>query len=164
PYHSCRSQPTLSTTARRIPSRCSRPGSTRSMSYAPTAALNARHQSIRQAMTSRSLEALVVTHLPNILYLTNFTGSAAIVVVTHERVYFLTDFRYVTAVSGADGSGHASPGTELLTVEGSYDQTLAALLASLPLKRIGFESEHLVVSRHEWLSETLPHGDTSGPE
>ena len=35
---------------------------------------------------------------PNILYLTNFTGSAAIVVLTPDRVIFLTDSRYVTAI------------------------------------------------------------------
>ena len=37
------------------------------------------------------LDALVVTSLPNVLYLSNFTGSAAIVVLTKEAVHFITD-------------------------------------------------------------------------
>ena len=41
-----------------------------------------------------SLNALVVTSLANINYLTNFSGSAATVVLTSDVVYFLTDSRY----------------------------------------------------------------------
>ena len=62
------------------------------MSYAPSSALSRRHRAIRQEIGRRSLDALVVTSLPNIVYLTNFTGSSAIVVVTPDRLYFITDF------------------------------------------------------------------------
>lgn len=134
------------------------------MSHAPSAALSARHHTVRQAVSTRSLDALVVTSLPNILYLTNFEGSSAIAVVTPERVYFLTDFRYLTAVAEMKGSPCECPELELVTVQGSYDATLAALLASLPVRKIGFEGAHLTVSRYEWLRRTVPHGETSGPE
>ena len=81
-----------------------------------------------------SLDALVVTALPNILYLTNFTGSTAIAVVTPARVHFLTDFRYVTAIADSRGTAHECPNLDLVTVEGSYDASLAELLASKPLQ------------------------------
>jgi Xaa-Pro aminopeptidase len=134
------------------------------MSHAPTAALSARHHTIRRELTARSLDALVVTALPNVLYLTNFTGSSAIVVVTRDALYFLTDFRYLTAIESARGTAHECPGVDLVTVKGSYDQTLAGLLASLPIARVGFEAEHLTVSRYDWLGRTLPRGSTSGLE
>ena len=38
-----------------------------------------------------------------------------------------------------------------MTVEGSYDATLAALLDGLPGERVGFEAAHLTVARHRWL-------------
>jgi Xaa-Pro aminopeptidase len=132
------------------------------MSHAPTAALSARHQTIRRELTARSLDALVVTSLPNVLYLTNFTGSTAIAVVTRDALYFLTDFRYVTALESARGTAHECPELQLVTVKGSYDQTLAGLLASLPIARVGFEAEHLTVSRYDWMGRTLPRGETSG--
>lgn len=69
------------------------------MSHASSATLKQRHQRIRLAMEAQQLDALVVTALPNVLYLTNFTGSAAIVVLTADRVHFITDSRYVTAVT-----------------------------------------------------------------
>jgi Xaa-Pro aminopeptidase len=134
------------------------------MSHAPTAALSARHQSVRDAIATRALDALVVTALPNVLYLTNFTGSSAILVLTAEHLYFVTDFRYLTSVDEARGSAWECPGLDLVKVDGSYDATLAGVLASLPGGRIGFEAANLTVSRYDWLRRTLPRGETSGPE
>lgn len=134
------------------------------MTQAPTAALNTRQLQVRRALSAASVDALVVTSLPNILYLTNFTGSAAIVILTMDRLYFITDFRYVTVVSETKGREDECPGLELVTVEGSYDASLAGLLASLPIAHVGFEATQLTVSRHRWLTAALPRGATSGPE
>ena len=125
------------------------------MSHAPAEALSRRHQAIRHAFAGQSLDALVVTSLPNVLYLTNFTGSSAIVVLTAERLYFITDSRYVTAVEAASEKPDRCPGLELVKVESSYDATLASLLQSMPSARVGFEAAHLTVARHEWLTATL---------
>src|SRR5262249_32070825 len=100
-YHSSPSRWIRRATGRSGGSQRSSSGSPRSMSHAPTAALSARHQSVRQSAASLALDALVVTSLPNILYLTNFTGSSAIVVVQQDHLYFVTDFRYLTAVQDA---------------------------------------------------------------
>jgi len=129
------------------------------MSHAPTSALERRHERIRENLTSSGFDALVVTSLPNVLYLTNFTGSSAIVVVTADRVSFLTDFRYLTSMEQARGRDHACPNLELVRVEGSYDAALAAHLGSLACRRIGFEAAHLSVSRHAWLDRTLGQRD-----
>ena len=63
------------------------------MSHAPSAALSRRLALVRDAIARAGLDALVVTSLPNVLYLTNFTGSSAIVVIDADRVQFITDFR-----------------------------------------------------------------------
>ena len=110
---------------------------------------------MRRELASRQLDALVITSLPNILYLTNFTGSAAIVVLTADRVLFLTDFRYLTVLGESRGTAQECPTLELVTVEGSYDSALAALLAREGVHRIGFEAAHLTVDRFRWLEATL---------
>ena len=125
------------------------------MSHAPSAALSARHHIVRADLALRGLEALVVTSLPNILYLTNFTGSAAIVVLTAERVFFITDFRYLTVLAQARGTPHECPGLEVVAVDGSYDGTLAAHLKSHAWRRVGFEAAHLTVDRYRWLTATV---------
>jgi Xaa-Pro aminopeptidase len=130
------------------------------MSHAPSLALSRRQHTIREELASRELDALVVTSLPNILYLTNFTGSSAIVVLTAARVFFITDFRYLTVLAEAGGTPHECPDLEVVTVNGSYDGTLAALLTSHSWRRIGFEAAHLTVDRYRWLTTTVA---ASGP-
>jgi len=131
------------------------------MSHAPSASLSRRHQIVREALTTRALDALVITTPSNVLYLTNFTGSSAIVVLTAHGLYFITDFRYVTAVSDMAGTAHQCPDLEIVTVDGSYDATLAGLLAARPWKRIGFEAAHLTVARHDWLAQTLKSSESA---
>jgi Xaa-Pro aminopeptidase len=125
------------------------------MLHARSAALNRRHNLAREAAARHSVEALLVTSRPNIFYLTNFTGSSAIAVVTPDRLHFITDFRYVTAVESLQQSEEACPDFELTVVEGSYDATLVRLLSSLNVSRVGFEAAHLTVSRYNWLVDQL---------
>jgi Xaa-Pro aminopeptidase len=129
------------------------------MPQAPTTALSARQRSVRRRLIELELDALVVTALPNILYLTNFTGSSAVVVLTGDRLVFLTDSRYVTAIADMRGKAYESPQLELLEVEGSYEGRLARLLnAFKPGARVGFEAAHLTVSRLAWLQQHLESG------
>jgi len=125
------------------------------MSHASSDTLKRRHRAIRATLTEQGLDALVVTSLPNILYLTNFTGSAAIVVLTADRLELLTDFRYVTAIRELQRECEE---IELTTVEASYDGRLVERLAALtagPAARVGIEAAHLTVARHLWLTTSL---------
>ena len=125
------------------------------MSHAPTDILSRRHQAVRTALADQGLDALVVTSLPNVRYLTNFAGSSAIVVLTADQLCFLTDFRYVSTLAETRGTPHECPELSLVTVEGSYDETLAGVLTAVHSARVGFEAAHLSVSRHRWLERTL---------
>lgn len=53
-----------------------------------------RFHQLRFNMEENKVEAIVVTHLPNIRYLTNFSGSSAFLVVTPDEIHFITDDRY----------------------------------------------------------------------
>jgi Xaa-Pro aminopeptidase len=106
-------------------------------------------------LSARAIDALVLTSRPNVLYLTNFTGSAAIVVVTPDRVLLLTDFRYMTALTEVRRTAWACPGLEVIQVSGSYDGALAEVIASQPWGRVGVEAADLTVARHTWLIEEL---------
>lgn len=125
------------------------------MPHAPTDLLDSRHTTVRRAMQEAAVDAMVVVSLPNITWLTNFAGSSAIVVLTHDRLLFITDSRYVTAVAGMQGTEHEPPAFELVTVDGSYDATLAQLLKTRGFQRIGFEATHVTVSRFRGLEAAL---------
>jgi len=54
------------------------------------------HRAQRQASVLAALPdgaALLVTHLPNIRWLTGFTGSAALLLLAADRTTLITDFR-----------------------------------------------------------------------
>jgi Xaa-Pro aminopeptidase len=126
------------------------------MAYASTYLLRERLARVRAAIEEQSLDALVVTYLPNIFYLTNFTGSAGIAVVARDRLLFITDFRYAEAVGVSFQSAEAPPDATVHHVRGSYDETLASVLAGLDDRaRIGFEADRVPVSRHQWLCSAL---------
>jgi Xaa-Pro aminopeptidase len=125
------------------------------MGSASTATLARRLASVKDAIVAQGLDALVVTSLPNVLYLTNFTGSSGIAVITPERVIFLTDSRYVTVIEDAQTTEFACPGLDLVKVGASYDATLVEVLTGSPCKRVGFEAAHVPVSRYNYLNERL---------
>lgn len=131
------------------------------MAHAPSAALSARLHTIRKALASSSIDALVVTALPNILYLTNFSGSSATLVVTAETLHFITDFRYLSMLDEARGTAAECRELEVAVVEGSYDATLVEVLGALGRARVAFEAAHLTVGRHVWLEQALAqqHGE-----
>jgi Xaa-Pro aminopeptidase len=123
--------------------------------------LAARHQSVRKALESASVDALVVTHLPNIFYMTGFRGTAAIAVVTAVNVSLLTDFRYIALVESMLEGGEGWPDAAMVQVQGSYDEALASLIEEQPIGRAGFEAEHLSVRRYKWLDARLRRNEFS---
>jgi Xaa-Pro aminopeptidase len=54
----------------------------------------ARLEALVAALEQEHLDALLLTALPNIRYMTGFSGSAALAVVTRADVLLVTDFRY----------------------------------------------------------------------
>ncbi len=109
--------------------------------------LAARHGKLRQAVRAAQLDGLVVTHLPNLFYLTNFLGTAGIAVVTSDRLYLILDFRYVSAAKALWDTPYGCPECEIVTVDRTYDETLAALIRTLQTKRLGIEGNNVSVNR-----------------
>ena len=101
------------------------------------------------------VDALFVSHLANIAYLTNFTGTSAALLFTRDALHFITDFRYLSAFSALQAGPGACPGLEVCPVGESYEETLVEKVGSLGLARVGFEAAHLTVSRLRWLQATL---------
>ena len=133
------------------------------MPRASSATLRRRHEQVREAAARRDIDALVVTTRSNILYLTNFTGSSALIVLTPDEVRFITDFRYLTAVDGLQKSANACPGLELVPVEGTYESTLIRVIRALGVRRLGFEASNLTVGRYQLLSAAFTAPGGTGP-
>ncbi|PYR68207.1 MAG: Xaa-Pro dipeptidase [Acidobacteria bacterium] len=125
------------------------------MALPSTAALAARHARIRESLETLSLEALIVTPPANIRYLSNFAGSAGILVLTRDAVHLLIDFRYHEALRELQASPSACPGLRMWEVPASYEEALIGCLAEIGVTPVGFEAAHVTVARYEWWRETI---------
>jgi Xaa-Pro aminopeptidase len=101
-------------------------------------------------LAERELDALLVTDLVNVRYLTGYTGSNGLAIVGGASRRFLTDFRYASQVERE--------------VPDEWTRTMAVqdLLAAVPEQltegttRLGFDDAELSVRAHAKLAEALP--------
>ncbi len=122
------------------------------MRLAPRDTLAVRHAKLRDAVTAADLDGLVVTHLPNIFYLTNFLGTAGIAVAMRDRLYLILDFRYASAARDIWNTEFGCPDAEIVPVDRTYDETLVTLIKKLQPHRLGFEGNHLSLNRANHLA------------
>jgi Xaa-Pro aminopeptidase len=98
-----------------------------------------RRTALREALVAAHLDALLLTSLANIRYLTGFSGSSALVLLTARETVFITDFRYATQVRDEVGD-FARVAIEPSSLWTGLWQQLPDLAG---VKLVGFESAHL---------------------
>ena len=112
---------------------------------------------LRTSIQDQGLDALIVTHQPNLRYLLNHVGTAGVAVVTANDVEFLVDSRYLEAVRARQASPQACPGLRIRLVPGSYDDALVECLGALGGGAVGFESRHVSVATYDaWRNRLGP--------
>lgn len=108
---------------------------------------------LKEAAREKDVDAVVVTDLSNLLYLTNLRASAGVLVVgvNDDRLALLLDFRYQTAAAELIRKRHAPTGIEIVPVTGSYEEALVVVLSQKSVTRVGLESDHMTVRQWRWL-------------
>jgi Xaa-Pro aminopeptidase len=97
-------------------------------------------------------DAFMVTSTPNIRYLTGYTGSNGLLLVTRESAVFLTDPRYTIQAS-------QEVSCETVVVpRGGLLPAIVKLIKRRRLQRIAFEKSHLSFQQYSYLVEELPGG------
>jgi Xaa-Pro aminopeptidase len=115
-----------------------------------------RHARIRASMARLELDAFLVTTPANLRYLANHAGTAGTLLVTHDRLCLLVDFRYQESVRAIQASTSACPDLTVCPVPASYDEALVGILARTPgIAALGFEAAHLTVARKQWLDASI---------
>ncbi|HET8667829.1 MAG TPA: Xaa-Pro peptidase family protein [Terriglobales bacterium] len=111
-----------------------------------------RQQKALEAISREKVDALIVTHLPNIRYLCGFTGSAGVLVGTPRRWTFFTDGRYTQqAHEEVRGARVSIVKTPALTAA-------VRALGKRGAEHIGIEAEHMTMSMGAALKSMLDGG------
>jgi Xaa-Pro aminopeptidase len=121
------------------------------MQAAPPELHLARHARLRDDLRAAALDALIVTSLPNIAYLTGLFATAGAVVISQDRLSLVVDARYVvTARERQRALGTIE--IVLPPAGGSTDEAIAAIAGTFAHGRVGFEDAHMTVRQHRDLS------------
>jgi Xaa-Pro aminopeptidase len=116
----------------------------------------ARRDALRRAAGERGLDAVLVTNLLNVRYLTGFTGSNGVLLVRSDGAdLFGTDGRYTTQAA-----------TEVPDVEVLVDRATVAAIAREAVRRgaerLGYESHDLTVDGLAQLEKVLADAAAGG--
>jgi Xaa-Pro aminopeptidase len=100
---------------------------------------------VRASLDAYQIDALVISGSTNIFYLTGFSGSAGLLVVTPDRARLMLDGRYELVARQAIDAGTVARVT-IDRVEGRYDQALGQVVAHIAPRRVGFEAAQVTVA------------------
>ena len=110
---------------------------------------NNRVMKLRKAMKEQGLEAILVTSPINRRYITGFTGSAGYVLVTLQKAYLLTDFRYMTQAP------QQAKAFTVLEHAAKPMETVKELLIEEGIQSLGFEKDLITFATYEAYTDQL---------
>lgn len=100
-------------------------------------------EKLRELLAEQNLDALLVTNPYNRRYMTNFTGTAGVVIVSKDDAVFITDFRYV------EQANEQLSGYRIVQHTGTAIQEVANQVQEMKIRTLGFEKEDLSYSQFE---------------
>lgn len=115
-----------------------------------TAGVSERVERLVSLLAEADVDAMLVTDLVNVRYLTGYTGSNGLAVVGPQTRAFVTDFRYVQ-----QAAEEVEPGFDRRQAPLELVDVVEEVLPAGPL-RLAFEAAHTTVHAHRHLRETLP--------
>lgn len=104
-----------------------------------------RLERIREQMSNRRVDALLLTKLVNIRYISGFTGSTATVIITADQAIILVDSRYVLQASSE------CPGFDVTLYSNDVLKAAAEILNEMSPVKLGFEPDYITYSTHRKL-------------
>ena len=114
-----------------------------------------RRQAVAARLPALKIDALLVSSPANVRYLSDYSGSNGLVLVTPKETHFFTDPRYAIASQSIPGKVHI--------VKGPLISGVAAVIKRKRLKKIGFEAAWMRYEEYAKLKDALPLGSALVP-
>ena len=104
---------------------------------------------LRQALRDDNLDAILITNEYNRRYMTGFTGTAGVAIVSQNDAVFITDFRY-TEQAAAQVKDF-----RIAQHKGSIFEEVAKQVAQMGIKTLGFEQDAMHYGTYEVYKSTV---------
>jgi Xaa-Pro aminopeptidase len=111
--------------------------------------LKVRQKAVRTAMKELKLDGLLLTHAPDLHYLTNFTGDDSVGLITDKDFFLVTDFRYKEQAEIEAGW------LKVTMREGKMAEAITRTFAAAKVKRVGFEANFTTVGQVDSIQQEV---------
>lgn len=98
---------------------------------------------VQNELQKRELDAILITSSINRRYLTGFTGTAGIALISQDKARFITDFRYTEQAT------KQARHFEVIEHKSLIEEEIKNQLNDLNIKRLGFEKNHVTYATYE---------------
>lgn len=99
--------------------------------------------SLVQKFSEYGIDALLITNPFNRRYMTGFTGTAGVALMSKEKAIFITDFRYTEQAT------EQAKDFEIVEHKGAIEEEISRQIQSLGIKRLGFEQDDVTFSTYQ---------------
>jgi Xaa-Pro aminopeptidase len=106
-----------------------------------------RRERLLPELPELQVDAMLITHLPNVRYLTGFTGSSGQLLITSEDAVFLTDSRY------EEQARREVPDVRKETYYPDFVARVGEICLELGAPRVGFEAAAVTYKTYQKVAE-----------
>ncbi|MDV2685133.1 Xaa-Pro peptidase family protein [Alkalihalophilus lindianensis] len=108
-----------------------------------------RVEALREQLKHAEVDGLLITSAHNRQYMTTFTGTAGVAIVTQSAAVFITDFRYM------EQAREQAKGFDIVQHSGPIFEEVAKQVELLKVKTLGFEQSQLTYEAHQLYSKFI---------
>lgn len=104
---------------------------------------------LREALKENALDAILVSNSYNRRYITGFTGSSGVAVISANDAVFITDFRYT------EQAAEQVKGFRIVKHEKTIIEEVAAQVQEMNIQTLGFEKDDVTFGMYELYNEKV---------
>ena len=110
-----------------------------------------RINALRKKFAADNIDALIITNMPQVRYLTGFTGDTGLLILTRTKSEFYADFRF-----GDQAKQEVKGATVTITSKDCYSAIKETPLLQGTNLRVGFTGDNVTVALRDQFARMLP--------
>lgn len=108
-----------------------------------------RVNKLREAMKKNNLSGFLITSSYNLRYLTKFTGTSGLALITPRQAFFVTDFRYM------EQAAEQIEGFEIIQAQKSLFEEIDTIVQREQLDSLAFEEDYVSFATYSLFEEII---------